>query len=167
MAKFESTVKQINYPQQDVYAMLSDMQNIERVRDRLPEDKVKDLEFDSDSVTINVDPVGKVAMRIIEREEPKTIKFESVSSPVPFNFWIQLLPHGDEATLMRLTIKADIPIFLKGMVGKPLQEGVETAEHFEFLKTIGCKFAQGYYFAKPLPIEKSREFTQAKGLEWD
>ena len=26
---------------------------------------------------------------------------------------------------MRLTIKADIPIFLKGMVGKPLQEGVE------------------------------------------
>ena len=79
MAKFESTVKQINYPQQDVYAMLSDMQNIERVRDRLPEDKVKDLEFDSDSVTINVDPVGKVAMRIIEREEPKTIKFESVS----------------------------------------------------------------------------------------
>ena len=125
MAKFESTVKQINYPQQDVYAMLSDMQNIERVRDRLPEDKVKDLEFDSDSVTINVDPVGKVAMRIIEREEPKTIKFESVSSPVPFNLWIQLLPHGDEATLMRLTIKADIPIFLKGMVGKPLQEGVE------------------------------------------
>ena len=44
---------------------------------------------------------------------------------MPFNFWIQLLPHGDEATLMRLTIKADIPIFLKGMVGKPLQEGVE------------------------------------------
>ncbi len=32
------------------------------------------------------------AMRIIEREEPKTIKFESANSPLSFNFWIQILP---------------------------------------------------------------------------
>lgn len=49
----------------------------------------------------------------------------------------------------------------------PLQEGVETKEHFEFLKSIGCKCAQGYYFAKPLPMEKSRELTRSKGLEWE
>lgn len=125
MAQFESSIKQIPYPQQNVYNMLSDLNNIERVKDRVPEDKLKDITFDSDSISINNSPVGTISMRIVEREEPKTIKFESANSPMAFNFWIQLLPTSDTASKMRLTIKADIPIFLKGMVSKPLQEAVE------------------------------------------
>ena len=125
MAKFESSVKQIPYPQQAVYNMLSDLTDIERVKDRVPEDKLKDLSFDKDSISISVPPVGAVSMRIIEREEPKTIKFESANSPMPFNFWIQLLPVNETESKMRLTIKADIPFMLKGMVTKPLQEGIE------------------------------------------
>ena len=125
MAKFESSVKQIPYPQQAVYNMLSDLTNIERVKDRVPEEKLKDLSFDKDIISISVPPVGAVSMRIIEREEPKTIKFESANSPMPFNFWIQLLPVNETESKMRLTIKADIPFMLKGMVTKPLQEGIE------------------------------------------
>ena len=125
MAKFESSVRQIPYPQQAVYNMLSDLTNIERVKDRVPEDKLKDLSFDKDSISISVPPGGAVSMRIIEREEPKTIKFESANSPMPFNFWIQLLPVNETESKMRLTIKADIPFMLKGMVTKPLQEGIE------------------------------------------
>lgn len=48
-----------------------------------------------------------------------------------------------------------------------LQEGVETKEHYEFLKTIGCHCAQGYYFSRPMPLEESRAFTRSKGLEWE
>ena len=125
MAQFESSIKQIPHPQQKVYDMLSDLGNIERVKDKIPEGKLDDLTFDRDSISMSVPPVGTVAMRIVEREEPKCIKFESVSSPMPFNFWIQILPTGDTSSKMRLTIKADIPIFLKGMVTKPLQEGIE------------------------------------------
>ena len=125
MAQFESSIKQIPYPQQAVYNMLSDLSNIERVKDKIPEDKLNNLTFDSDSISIDVAPVGAVSMRIIEREEPKTIKFESENSPMPFNFWIQLLPTSNTESKMRLTIKADIPIFLKAMVSKPLQEGIE------------------------------------------
>ena len=44
--KIESTIRQIAYPQASVYAMLSDLSNIDRVRDRLPEDKIKDLSFE-------------------------------------------------------------------------------------------------------------------------
>lgn len=49
----------------------------------------------------------------------------------------------------------------------PLQEGVETAEHLEFLREIGCVMAQGYYFARPLPLEESRSYTRERGLEWE
>lgn len=125
MSKFESSVKQIPYPQQAVYDMLSDLTNIERVKDKIPEDKLKDLTFDKDSISISVAPVGAVSMRIMEREEPKTVKFESVNSPVTFNFWIQILPVDEASSKMKLTIKADIPFMLQGMVKKPLQEGIE------------------------------------------
>ena len=117
--------------------MLNDLNNVQRLKDRFPEgstgnadmDKVKDklqsLSFDHDSLSVSVDPVGQISMRIIERDEPKTIKFESDNSPLSFNFWIQILPVTETSSKMKLTIDADIPFFAKGMVSKPLQEGIE------------------------------------------
>nr|WP_315552125.1 SRPBCC family protein [Segatella oris] len=124
MATFESTVRQINYPQQSVYQLLSDLSNIDKVKDRIPEDKVKDLTFDTDSIGINT-PMGAVKLNIVERDEPKCIKFETAESPLPFNFWIQILPVTAQSSKMKLTIKADLNPFIKGMVSKPLQEGIE------------------------------------------
>jgi EAL domain-containing protein (putative c-di-GMP-specific phosphodiesterase class I) len=34
---------------------------------------------------------------------------------------------------------------------KTIAEGVETAEHRDQLKCLGCDYGQGYYFSKPLP----------------
>ena len=137
MTKFESSVKQIPHSQKSVYAMLSDLSNIQRLKDHLPEeatdnnemnkvkDKLKNLSFDQDSLSINVDPIGQVSMRIIERDEPKMIKLESEKSPFAFKFWIQVLPVTEASSKMKLTIDADIPFFAKSMVAKPLQEGIE------------------------------------------
>lgn len=122
--KVESSIRQIDAPQQTVYAMLSDLSHLESVRDRIPADKVKDLSFDSDSISI-VTPMGSVRMEVVEREEPKTVKFATTSSPLPFNFWIQLLPVTETTCKMKLTIKADVNPFVSGMVKKPLQEGIE------------------------------------------
>lgn len=137
MTKFESSVKQIPHSQKSVYAMLSDLSNIQRLKDHLPEeatdndemnkvkDKLKNLSFDQDSLSINVDPIGQVSMRIIERDEPKMIKLDSEKSPFAFKFWIQVLPVTEASSKMKLTIDADIPFFAKSMVAKPLQEGIE------------------------------------------
>lgn len=124
MATFESTIRQINYPQQNVYNLLSDLSNIERIKDRLPEDKIKDLTFDENSISIS-SPMGAVKLNIIEREEPKCIKFETEKSPLPFNLWIQILPVDEVSCKIKLTIKAELNPFIKGMVSKPLQEGIE------------------------------------------
>ena len=105
---FESNIKQIPHKQESVFNTLSDLNNLqvlkdrfEQVKDQIPEDKrkemekLKDLRFDSDSITINAPMVGDLKMRIIDRDFPKTIKFETENSPIPFNFWIQLLPTGE------------------------------------------------------------------------
>jgi len=125
VTKFESSVKQIGYPVEDVYRNISDLSNLERVRDRVPEDKLESFKFDSDSVEVSVAPVGTIKLRIIEREENKCVKFEAEQSPLPFNLWIQTLPVSASESKMKVTVKADIPFMLKGMVSGPLQDGVE------------------------------------------
>ncbi|MBP5278584.1 MAG: SRPBCC family protein [Prevotella sp.] len=125
MSKFESNVKQIPYPQETVYEKLSDLSNIEAVKDRIPEDKLQDLSFDSDHITVSVPPVGAITLRIIDRDAPKCIKFETEQSPIPFNLWIQLLPVTEETSKMKLTLEANINPVLKGMISGPLKEGLE------------------------------------------
>ncbi|MBB1550432.1 MAG: SRPBCC family protein [Prevotella sp.] len=124
MTKIESTIREIAYSQQAVYNMLNDLSNIQKVQDKIPQEHVKDLTFTSDSISIST-PMGAVKMVIANREEPKEIKFETQESPLPFNFWIQILPVDETSSKMKLTIKADLNPFIAGMVKKPLQEGIE------------------------------------------
>ena len=124
-SKFESSVKQIPYSQQAVYNNISDLRNLEKVKDRIPEDKINDFTFDEDTVGLNVQPVGELKLRICEREEPKCVKFETVQSPVPFNVWIQILPVDEQNSKMKVTVKAELNPFIKSMIEKPLQEAVE------------------------------------------
>jgi diguanylate cyclase (GGDEF)-like protein len=39
-------------------------------------------------------------------------------------------------------------------------EGVETIEQVDFLKCVGCEYAQGYYYAKPMPIEDYEKYIE-------
>ena len=43
-----------------------------------------------------------------------------------------------------------------------LTEGVETKEQYESLSEMGCKLFQGYYFAKPMPVEDFIEFVNKR-----
>ena len=99
--------------------MLSDLQNREKVKERYNSPDNDDNEMTAKAM------VGSISLHVVEREAPKTIKFESAAGPVPFNFWIQLLPVTEETCKMKLTLKAELNIFIKGMLQKPLQEGIE------------------------------------------
>lgn len=124
MTTIESSIRQIPYPQQAVYDLLSDLGNIDKVKERIPQDKVEDFSFDHDSISIKTQ-MGAVKLVIVNREAPKEIKFETAESPLPFNFWIQILPVTETTSKMKLTIKADINPFMASMVKKPLQQGIE------------------------------------------
>ena len=125
MTKFESSVKVIPYSQERVYEKLADLSNLEAIKDRLPEDKVKNMSFDTDTLSFNVDPVGQLTLRIIEREPSKCIKFETTNSPLPFNMWIQLVAVSEEECKLKVTIGLEINPFMKAMVQKPFNEGLE------------------------------------------
>lgn len=143
--QYESNIKAVPFSQSCVYAKLSDLNNLAVIKERfndpavremmaskVPEDKmeqigrrIQEIKFDTDSVSCNVSPLGEISLRVIDREEPKCIKFETANSPIHLNLWIQILPTSDNTSKMKLTVGADLNPFIKGMVEKPLKEGVE------------------------------------------
>jgi len=125
MSKFDSKIQQVPYTQQSVYNMLSDLSNAERVKQRVDDDQIHSMEFSNDSLSVNVPPIGKIAIQIVDREEPKCVKYKSVDSPLPFNLWVQMLPVTDTTSKMKLTLEAELNFMMKGIVSKPLQEGLE------------------------------------------
>lgn len=125
MAEFVSDVKTIPYNESDIFPILSDLSKLELVKDKIPQDKVKEFAFDRDSCTAVVDPIGKIKFNIIERIPNTTVKFEAEKVPFGLNLWIQLKQVAENDTKMKITVRADLNPFLKPMVSKPLQEGLD------------------------------------------
>ena len=126
--KYESKIGQILHKDQQVYAVLSNLENLNRFSEMIPKDKVKELEISSDCIRIKVEGVAqKFAIRIVEKEESKTIKFGVDNLPMDVNMWIQLKSMGEQDTRIKLTIKADIPMMFRVMFEKKLQQGLDQA----------------------------------------
>ncbi|MCL2651774.1 MAG: SRPBCC family protein [Candidatus Azobacteroides sp.] len=124
MTEFISEIKTIPYNETDVFDMLSDLSNLERMKDKIPQEKISDFTFDKDSCSFSVSPIGKIKFSIIEREPNKTIKFKAEESPIDVTLWVQLKQTDENDTKMKLTIKAELNPFIKPMVSKPIQEGI-------------------------------------------
>jgi Polyketide cyclase / dehydrase and lipid transport. len=125
MTEFVSEVKTIPRNDDRIFAVLSDLSNLEQVKDRIPQDKISEFEFDSDSCSFVLQPVGKITFQVVEREPNKTVKFTTTNSPVPLFLWVQLKQVAENDTKMKITVRADINSFLKPMVSKPLQDAVD------------------------------------------
>lgn len=130
MTTYESDIKTIDKPQEDVFNLLSDLSNLQNFSDADIDGKeqletyLQSAEITPDSVTVNITGVGPVALRIIEREPVKTIKFETEQSPVAANAWIQLLPVSENKTKMKITVRAKLPMMIKMMLKGKLTKGV-------------------------------------------
>lgn len=141
MAKYESQIKQVPYSQSAVYAKLADLTNLAVIKERLddpnvqaqiPADKmdevrnaVNQMEFTADTVSVPAGPIGTIAVQIVDREPEKCVKFASTNSPVGFKLWVQMLPMGETGCKIKVTIDADLNFFMKQMVGRHLEKGVD------------------------------------------
>ena len=127
-SKYESKIGQIPYNDQLVYSVLSNLENLQRFMDAIPQDKVKELEITPDAIRMKIDGLAqKFTIRIVEKEEYKLIKFGAESLPIPLNIWIQLKQVADMDTRIRITIKTDMPAMFKMMFDKKMQQGLDQA----------------------------------------
>lgn len=167
MAKYESGIKQVPYSQEIVYAKLSDLTNLAALKDKMnnpdaaamagqqvseeqmsqAREMLEKMEATTDTLSVQLPMVGNLVIRIIEREEPKLVKFASEKSPIPITLWIQLLPTSADSTQgagtvddpyiiqllptsadsckMRVTLEAELNFMFKAMIGGKLKDGVD------------------------------------------
>ena len=126
--KYESKIGQIAANDQQVFAVLSNLENINHFRSQIPEDKIKELEVTHDRIRFKVEGLGqKVGIAIVEKEEYNLIKFGADSLPIPLTIWIQLKQVAELDTRIRITIKTDMPVMFKMMFDKKLQQGLDQA----------------------------------------
>ncbi|MCL3781714.1 hypothetical protein EMN47_15115 [Prolixibacteraceae bacterium JC049] len=140
--KYVSDVKIIHNNQELIYNFLSNFENLakffneeamEKIAEQAPKKfKLKDFKADQDTCTFVVEGFGETGLRIIEREEPKSIKITGNGTvPFEFYFWVQLLPVDTYQTKLRLTLHAELNMMMKMMLGKKLEEGInQVAEGF-------------------------------------
>ncbi|MBQ7387859.1 MAG: SRPBCC family protein [Paludibacteraceae bacterium] len=124
MTTYESKIQMLTCDAATAFGQLSDLRNLEKYKNLIPQDKLQDLEFEEDACRFSVAPVGRVELKIVDREAPKTIKFGAENSPVAFNLWIQLVQLA-EGSKMKITLKADLPLMIKTMIGGKLQDAVD------------------------------------------
>jgi diguanylate cyclase (GGDEF)-like protein len=112
---------------------------------------MRDVQFTSNTLNRLVDLGVQIAMddfgtgysslSVIKHFPLHTLKIDQS--------FVRDAPHNSSDVAIANTVVA----LGRGLGLKVLAEGVETAEQVQFLRSIQCDFAQGYYFSRPLPPE--------------
>ena len=130
MKRIESQVKHISYPQERVYAKVSDLNNLQILADNLPSQndynvKLKNFHCTENTAECDISPVGHISLAIVAREPFKCVKMETLQSPVSMTVWIQIVSTGDESCKIRITLDADLNLIMAKMIEKPMTQAVE------------------------------------------
>ena len=68
-----------------------------------------------------------------------------------------------DASLVEAVVRIGHSLSLK-LVG----EGIETQQHYDYLRSLGCDYGQGYLISKPVPVEEFIQLCQqsSNSLKW-
>jgi diguanylate cyclase (GGDEF)-like protein/PAS domain S-box-containing protein len=76
------------------------------------------------------------------------------------SFVIGMGAEAGDAVIVRSTVDLGRNLGLEVVA-----EGVETIEHWERLRELGCNTAQGYYLSRPVPADELSEWLRARAAE--
>ena len=124
MALYQSKTITVNKPFEEVYGKVSDLKNLEQFRDRIPKEYTVNFECDTDYVQFRVSPVGDLLLRIVERGADK-IRLNVEKLPFKAEISMNIGNVSPSETNIQLVLDADIPFFVKHIVGNKLEEGMD------------------------------------------
>lgn len=124
MALYQSKTITVNKPFEEVYGKVSDLKNLEQFRDRIPKEYTVNFECDTDYVQFRVAPVGDLLLRIVERGADK-IRMNVEKLPFKAEISMNIGNVSPSETNIQLVLDADIPFFVKHIVGNKLEEGMD------------------------------------------
>ncbi len=124
MALYQSKIITINKPFEEAYGKVSDLRNLEQFRDRIPKEYTVNFECDTDYVQFRVAPVGDLLLRIVERGTDK-IRLNVEKLPFKAEISMNIGNVSPSETNIQLVLDADIPFFVKHIVGNKLEEGMD------------------------------------------
>lgn len=104
-----------------VFSFFADLRNISK----LVPPEVEDWHATEDTCSF-VAKGQKMALKIVEKEEFKTIKIQGDDgSPYKFTLWLQLKSLSAYETAVRIVVRAELNMIMRTAVKKPLQQGVD------------------------------------------
>lgn len=130
MATYKSE-KTIIYQSADkVFSRLSNLEALSDILKDVPADQLspehqamlEQIRVTQDTITFPGGPVGEVTLQIIEKVEPTLIRLAGVGTPVPMSLTLNVTPLTTDSCEAFVEIDIQIPIMLKPMVNKPLQD---------------------------------------------
>ena len=101
-------------------------------------------------ISISIDDFGSgySSLNVLANVEADIIKLD--------RFFLNYADEDDKAlTFIKYLVK-----MMKHMGYKVLAEGVETEEQIQLLNNVECDMVQGFYYARPMPIENFRDFLK-------
>ncbi|MCH5247232.1 MAG: hypothetical protein J1E99_03645 [Muribaculaceae bacterium] len=128
MAKYTSTPVTVPANVNSLFEKFEDLTALQSLLDRMPEDlkqKVGDVTFEKDSISIQTSQVGEIKFVVKERVKPDKIVFGTESSPVPLTLTAKLTPTGENSTEVLAETDVEIPAMLKPLVGPAMQKATD------------------------------------------
>lgn len=129
MAKYQSQTVELDRPRHEAYERLSDLSRLQGALDALPaeqREKLGDVRFDHDSITISTAQVGEIRFAITDRTPDRQLVFGTPSSPVPLSLAVNLSDGADPARSQgQVVIDVDIPMMLKPLIGGKMQQAAD------------------------------------------
>jgi carbon monoxide dehydrogenase subunit G len=123
MSKVVSKIGTIRKNDEEIFQFLSDFRNFTPL---VPEDKIKNWQAEEEECHLEISGVGKTGMKMVEKEPNKLVKITSYKeTPFDFNLWLQLKQVEENDTKIRITAEAQLSPFLKPVISKHLQKGLD------------------------------------------
>ncbi|MDE5567652.1 MAG: hypothetical protein K2J12_04330 [Muribaculaceae bacterium] len=108
----------------DKFADLSAFGNALDAMSPADRERIGDVKFEKDSITIDTKQVGTISFKVTERT-PSRIVMNAVGSPVPLDLCVNLTSLGSDVTEIVTSIDVEIPAMLRPLIGGAMQKAVD------------------------------------------